>query len=192
MRRASFDAWPCSIARAADLLGDGWTLLVLREVFYGEARFDGLTRSLGIARNTLADRLRGLVDAGLLEKRPYRSDPVRHEYVLTEKGRDFFGVLAAINAWGDRWMADGDGPPVTMHHHRCDTDAQARVVCSACGDLLHADEVTARPGPGYPARLLDDPAVQRRFRYSLQPSARAGGASGEDSHESAAGLPATE
>jgi DNA-binding HxlR family transcriptional regulator len=192
VRRASFDAWPCSIARTADLLGDGWTLLVLREVFYREARFDGLTRSLGIARNTLADRLRRLVDAGLLEKRPYQSDPVRHEYVFTEKGRDFFGVLAAINAWGDRWMADGDGPPVTMHHHRCDTDAHARVVCSACGDLLRADEVTARPGPGYPARLLDDPVVQRRFEYSVQLAARAGGASREDSHESAGGLPATE
>jgi HxlR-like helix-turn-helix len=133
-----------------------------------------------------------LVDAGLLEKRPYQSDPVRHEYVLTEKGRDFSGVLAAITAWGDRWMADGDGPPVTMRHHRCHTDAHARVVCSACGDLLRADEVTARPGPGYPARLLDDPVVQRRFGYSVQPSAPAGGASGEDPHESAAGLPATE
>jgi DNA-binding HxlR family transcriptional regulator len=163
VRRASFEGWPCSIARAADVLGDGWTLLVLREVFYGEARFDGLTRSLGIARNTLADRLRRLVDAGLLEKRPYQSEPVRHDYVLTQKGSDFFGVLAAFSAWGDRWMADGDGAPVTMRHDVCGSDAHARVVCSACGEPLHADAITARPGPGYPARLLDDAGVQRRF-----------------------------
>jgi DNA-binding HxlR family transcriptional regulator len=168
VRRASFDSWPCSIARTADLLGDGWTLLVLREAFYGEARFDGLTEALGIARNTLADRLRRLVDAGLLEKRPYQSDPVRHDYLLTEKGRDFFGVLAAINAWGDRWMAGGDGPPVTTRHDVCGSDTRALVVCSGCGEPLHADDVTARPGPGYPARLLDDPGVQRRFGLTAQ------------------------
>jgi len=181
VRRASFDSWPCSIARTADLLGDGWTLLVLREAFYGESRFDGLSQSLGIARNTLADRLRRLVDAGLLEKRPYQSDPVRHDYVLTEKGRDFFGVLAAINAWGDRWMAGPDGPPVTMRHDLCGSDAGARVVCSVCGEPLHADDVTARPGPGYPARLLDDPRVQRRFgptEHSSGPKAPQGAAAG--------------
>src|ERR671920_79401 len=104
MRRTSFTNWPCSIARAADLLGDGWTLLVLREAFYGQTRFEGFTDDLGIARNTLTDRLRRLVDAGLLERRQYQTDPVRHDYELTEQGRDFFGVLAALNAWGDKWL----------------------------------------------------------------------------------------
>ena len=164
MRRTSFEGWPCSIARTADLLGDGWTLLVLRDAFYGETRFDGFVQGLGIARNTLTDRLSRLVDTGLLEKRRYQADPVRHDYVLTEKGSDFFGVLAALNAWGDRWLAGGGDAPVLLHHDACGSDTTAEVVCGACRQPLHGGDVTARPGPGYPARLLGTPDVQRRFR----------------------------
>ncbi|AYN42772.1 transcriptional regulator [Streptomyces dangxiongensis] len=174
MRRTSFDNWPCSIARTVDILGDGWTLLVLREVFYGESRFDGFIASLGIARNTLTDRLRRLEDAGLLHRRAYRTDPVRHEYLLTDKGRDFFGVLAAINAWGDRWLADDSGAPVVMRHTACDHDTHAQVVCSACGEPLRHEDVDVRTGPGYPVRLLDDPAVRARFDRNGRPEATAG------------------
>jgi DNA-binding HxlR family transcriptional regulator len=163
MRRTSFESWPCSIARTADLLGDGWTLLVLREAFYGESRFDGFVASLGIARNTLDERLRRLVEAGVLERRPYQEQPVRSDYVLTERGRDLFGVLAALNTWGDRWLAGEEGAPVALRHDGCGSEAGARVVCAGCGEDLRADAVTARPGPGYPAALLDDPAVRRRF-----------------------------
>ncbi|MET9453053.1 winged helix-turn-helix transcriptional regulator [Streptomyces cinerochromogenes] len=169
MRRTSFDSWPCSIARTVDILGDGWTLLVLREIFYGESRFDGFIDSLGIARNTLTDRLRRLEGAGLLERRPYQNEPVRHEYLLTDKGRDFFGVLAAINAWGDRWLTDDDGIPVVMHHTACGHDTQAKVVCSSCGEPLHHQDVAVRTGPGYPARLLDNPDVQARFAMDEHP-----------------------
>ncbi|MFD5103084.1 winged helix-turn-helix transcriptional regulator [Streptomyces albidochromogenes] len=169
MRRTSFDSWPCSIARTVDILGDGWTLLVLREIFYGESRFDGFIDSLGIARNTLTDRLRRLENAGLLQRRPYQSEPVRHEYLLTDKGRDFFGVLAAINAWGDRWLSDDDGIPVVMHHTACGHDTQAKVICSSCGEPLHHQDVVVRTGPGYPARLLDSPDVQARFAIDGHP-----------------------
>ena len=93
-----------------DLLGDWWTPLVLREAFYGIRRFDEFQQGLGIARNTLADRLRRLVDEGLLEKRPYQHDPVRYDYVLTEKGRDFFGVLGGDGALG-RPLARRRGRP---------------------------------------------------------------------------------
>ncbi|MEV6806769.1 winged helix-turn-helix transcriptional regulator [Streptomyces sp. NPDC017405] len=175
MRRISFDGWPCSIARTVDVLGDGWTLLVLREVFYGESRFDGFISTLGIARNTLADRLRRLEDAGILRRSAYQSDPVRHEYLLTDKGRDFFGVLAAINAWGDRWLADDDGVPVTVHHTSCGHDTRAEVVCAACGKPLHSEDVTLRTGPGYPARLLADPAVRTRFGAGRPVDATSGG-----------------
>ena len=109
MRRTSFAHWPCSVARTMDLLGDWWTPLVLRESFYGIRRFDEFQQALGIARNTLVDRLRRLVDEGLLEKVPYQTEPVRHDYVLTEKGRDFWQVLAAMMTWGDRWLADEAG-----------------------------------------------------------------------------------
>lgn len=163
MRRTSFAEWPCSIARTMDLLGDWWTPLVLREAFYGVRRFDAFQQELGIARNTLSERLRRLVAAGLMEKRPYETAPVRYEYLLTESGREFFGVIAAMSRWGDRWLAEQAGPPVTLRHDTCGHDTHAEVVCAHCREPLAADDVTPRLGPGYPERLLARPDVRRRF-----------------------------
>jgi DNA-binding HxlR family transcriptional regulator len=166
MKRASFARWPCSIARAMDLLGDWWTPLVLREAFYGIRRFDEFQRELGIARNTLAARLRRLAGEGLLERQLYQREPARYEYVLTEKGRDFFGVLAAMSAWGDRWLAGEDGPPVVFRHESCGRDTGAEVVCAGCGEPMRAQDTTMRMGPGYPERLKSRPDVRRRFGLS--------------------------
>jgi DNA-binding HxlR family transcriptional regulator len=163
MRRTSFAQWPCSIARTMDLLGDWWTPLVLREAFYGIQRFDAFQQALGIARNTLTDRLRRLVDEGLLEKRPYQTEPVRYDYVLTEKGRDFYGVLLVMNRWGDRWLAGEAGPPVTMLHETCGRESHAEVVCADCGEPMTADNTRARMGPGYPPHLAGRPDVRERF-----------------------------
>lgn len=163
MRRTSFANWPCSIARTMDLLGDWWTPLVLREAFYGVTRFDAFQQELGIARNTLADRLRRLVDEGLLDKRPYQSDPVRHDYVLTEKGRDFFGVLAAMNTWGNRWLSGDEGAPVVFRHEPCGHDSAAEVVCAHCKEPMTAADTRPRMGPGFPARLAERADVRRRF-----------------------------
>ena len=106
MKRTTFADWPCSVARTVDLIGDWWTPLVLREAFWGVRRFDDFQRSLGIGRNILSQRLGRLVDEGMLERRPYQDHPPRHEYVLTDKGRDFFPVLAALDALG-RPLAGG-------------------------------------------------------------------------------------
>jgi DNA-binding HxlR family transcriptional regulator len=163
MRRASFADWPCSIAQTVDLLGDGWTPLVMREAFYGIRRFDEFQHELGIPRNTLTDRLRRLVDEGLLEKEMYDSQPRRYEYLLTDKGRDFFGVLAAMSRWGDRWLAGDDGAPVIFHHATCAQDTHAEVVCAACMEPMRAEDTSMRIGPGYPERLKSRPEVQRRF-----------------------------
>lgn len=168
MRRTSFANWPCSAARTLDLLGDSWTPLVLREAFYGIRRFDDFQRELGIARNTLADRLRRLVDGGLLEKHVYETQPARYEYLLTESGRDFYRVILTMVAWGDRWLADEAGPPVTVRHDTCGHDATAEVVCSHCKEPLAWEDVTWLPGPGYPARLLSRPDVRRRFRLDAR------------------------
>ena len=146
-----------------DLLGDWWTPLVLREAFYGIHKFDDFQRELGIARNTLNDRLHRLVGEGLLEKRPYQREPMRYDYVLTEKGTDFFGVLAAMSRWGDRWLADEEGAPIVLHHEPCGHDTQAEVVCASCGEPMRAQDTTMRMGPGYPDRLKSRPDVQRRF-----------------------------
>jgi DNA-binding HxlR family transcriptional regulator len=163
MRRTSLRGWPCSIARTVDLLGDWWTPLVLREAFYGVRRFDQFQAGLGIARNTLTERLGRLVDEGLLRKEPYQRDPVRYEYVLTEKGNDFYPVLAAMAAWGDRWLDGGVGRPVTLHHKACGCDVEARVVCSQCGEAITHDTVEHRMGPGYPAKLAGRADVVVRF-----------------------------
>ncbi|MEU6069758.1 MULTISPECIES: winged helix-turn-helix transcriptional regulator [Streptomyces] len=164
--RPSFANWPCSIARTVDVIGDAWTALVLREAFYGIRRFDEFQQELGIARNTLADRLRRLVDEGLLDKRLYESEPPRHEYLLTEKGRDFFPVLAAMTRWGDKWLAGDEGVPVTLHHEVCGHDAHAETVCSACGEPMRSEDTSPRMGPGYPERLRTRPDIQRRFARS--------------------------
>jgi DNA-binding HxlR family transcriptional regulator len=144
VKRTPFSDWPCSLARTVDILGDWWTPLVLRDCFMGVRRFDDFQRSLGIGRNILAQRLGRLVDEGLLERRPYQDHPPRHEYVLTEMGRDFFPVVAAIMRWGDRWLAGADGPPRALHHTLCAHDMHAEVVCSACGEPLAWRDVRAR------------------------------------------------
>jgi DNA-binding HxlR family transcriptional regulator len=136
---------------------------VLRDAFYGIRRFDEFQRGLGIARNTLTDRLRRLVDEGLLEKHAYQQDPVRYDYVLTDKGQDFFGVVAAMMAWGDRWLADAAGPPITLHHARCGHDAEAQVVCDHCKQPLRPGETAMQMGPGYPTKLGRRPDVISRF-----------------------------
>ncbi|WP_431969844.1 winged helix-turn-helix transcriptional regulator [Nocardia sp. bgisy134] len=163
MKRLSFAHWPCSIARTADIVGDSWTLLVLREAFYGIHRFDQIQRALGIPRNTLTERLGKLLEEGLLIKRAYTDEPKRYEYVLTEKGRDFFGVIAAITRWGDRWLAGEEGAPITLHHESCGHDTHAEVVCAECGHSLRAEETTMHTGPGYPEQLARHPEVRRRF-----------------------------
>jgi DNA-binding HxlR family transcriptional regulator len=162
MGRTSFAKWPCSIARAMDLIGDPWTPLILREAFYGFHRFDDFQQELGIARNTLADRLRMLVEAGLMTKQAYQSEPVRYDYVLTEMGRDFFPVLATISRWGDRWLAGEEGPPTQFHHAGCGP-THAEVVCARCGERMRDSDTTWHMGPGYPPHIATRPDVVKRF-----------------------------
>jgi len=102
MKRASFEHMPCPAAQAMELIGDGWNLLILREAFYGASRFDQFAAHLGIASNTLSNRLKTLVDNGLFERRLYSTRPARHEYLLTAKGRDLRPVILTLMQWGRR------------------------------------------------------------------------------------------
>jgi DNA-binding HxlR family transcriptional regulator len=113
VQRTRFNRWPCPIARAADVFGDGWTQIVMREAFYGCRRFEDFQQSLGMSRATLGQRLNRLVSEGMLEKVPYQNKPVRYEYRLTEKGRSFFDVLAAMWRFGEDWLFS-QGPPVRL------------------------------------------------------------------------------
>lgn len=155
-QRTDTSGWPCSIARSVNVLGDGWVLLILRDACLGVRRFDDFQRDLGVGRNVLADRLARMVDEGLLRTEAYSEHPPRHEYRLTDKGRDAYTVLAAMAAWGDRWLAGPDGPPVLLHHTACGHDQRAAVVCGECGEPLDVRQVRARPGPGAPP--TDDPS----------------------------------
>ncbi len=145
----------------------------MRELFYGETRFDGFVHTLGIARSTLTTRLNHLLEAGLVTRQEYQRDPVRCEYLLTEKGQDFFGVIAAINAWGDRWMSDDSGVPVVIRHETCGHDLQAVVVCQYCGDEVRYGDFSVHLGSGYPAHLRGNPDIAARLdRASASESAR--------------------
>lgn len=113
MRRTRFDDWPCPIARTTDLIGDWWTPLVMREVFSGRRRFDEFEEALGVPRAVLTARLKRLCDEGMLTKVPYQERPTRYEYRLTDKGRAFWDVLAAMWRWGGDWLwPDGESPVV--------------------------------------------------------------------------------
>jgi DNA-binding HxlR family transcriptional regulator len=149
MDRAAFDAWQCSVARTAGLLGDPWTLLILRDAHYGLRRFEEFHTSLGLSRNILSERLGRLVARGLMDKVTYRENPVRAEYTLTSMGNEFFAVLVAMVSWGDRWLDDGAGAPVILHHTPCNHDVQASVVCTNCGQAIRSADVQFRVGPGH-------------------------------------------
>ncbi|HYZ52312.1 MAG TPA: helix-turn-helix domain-containing protein [Streptosporangiaceae bacterium] len=163
MKRTPFSSWPCSVARTIDVVGDWWTPLVLREAYFGTRRFDDFERILGIGRNVLTQRLNRLVAEELLRRVPYQERPLRHEYVLTEKGRDFFPVLAAISRWGDRWLAAPEGPPVVLHHTTCGHATHAEVVCARCREPLALEDVEPRLGPGFPAALREKAQATGHF-----------------------------
>jgi len=137
----------CSIQRTLALVGDRWTLLILRDLFRGVRRFGQLQEDLGIARNLLADRLAKLVDAEIVEKVPYQDRPVRHEYLLTHKGRDLSPSLVALMGWGDRWCSAG-GPPTLLVHADCGTPLEQVTRCPTCHDPLSPSDIRSRPGPG--------------------------------------------
>jgi DNA-binding HxlR family transcriptional regulator len=138
------------MARSIDVLGDHWNLLLIREACLGTRRFDDFQRTLGIGRNILTVRLARLVDEGLLDRVEYQQSPPRSEYRLTEKGREVYPVLAAMAAWGDRWLTGPEGTPLVLHHTTCDHDMLAVVTCSVCAEPLDVRHVRATRGPGYP------------------------------------------
>lgn len=137
MRRTRFDQDQCPIARATDLLGDWWTPMVMRSALFGCARFEQFQAALGVSRTTLTQRLNRLVDEGMLERVPYQTNPVRHEYRPTTKGLEFFDVLAVMWTWGDRWMFEG-GPD--------GNGAVLRFADKESGETIRPTVVDARTG----------------------------------------------
>jgi DNA-binding HxlR family transcriptional regulator len=148
MRAADIAEERCSIARPAALLGDRWTLVILRQAFSGVKRFEDFQSSLDISRSLLSERLGRLVNAGVLRREPYK-DAVRtrDRYRLTEMGLDLYPVLMALREWGDRYMAE-EGPPVQIRHKGCGGEPTLELRCSECGEEVGARDAEAVPGPG--------------------------------------------
>ena len=142
----TYDSQICSIARALEVIGERWSLLIVRDaLFAGVTRFSDFQHNLGIATNVLASRLDAFVAAGIMER--VGDGPT--EYLLTDKGRDLAPALIALTEWGDRWAAPG-GPPVLYRHRVCGSDVRSDVTCSACGQVHDLSEIDALPGPGMP------------------------------------------
>jgi DNA-binding HxlR family transcriptional regulator len=139
---------PCSVARTVAVIGDRWSLLILRECFLRKRRFEAFESSLGITRHLLSDRLKKLVRFGVLRKIPYQESPKRYEYILTERGLDLYPVIMSIVHWGDIHMGDARGRPMLHQHKACGHMFDPVMVCSECGEPLSAKAVHVHRGPG--------------------------------------------
>lgn len=148
MLRSDYPGQVCSIAKSLEVIGERWSLLIVRDVMNGNRRFGQIQQSLGVARNVLSARLQRLVEEGILERRAYQESPPRHEYFLTEKGLDLWPALIALLAWGDRYSAGETGPPRLIVHKECGGQVSDRGTCERCGEVLHARDATQIPGPG--------------------------------------------
>jgi DNA-binding HxlR family transcriptional regulator len=156
MLPADYTSQNCSIARTLEVVGERWSILIVREAFLGIRRFDEYQRRLGIARNILQARLERLVEEGIMRRELYQERPPRYEYHLTSKGVDLWPTVVALLKWGDRHAAPA-GPPVIIEHKGCGGEVDDRRRCTKCGADLEPWHATARRGPG--ARAADPPPV---------------------------------
>jgi DNA-binding HxlR family transcriptional regulator len=154
MLRNDYEGQVCSVAGTLEVIGERWSLLVIREVFHGRRRFNQMQRVLGVARNVLASRLERLVDEGILERRIYSEQPERYEYFLTEKGLDLWPLMVALMHWGDKHLPEPGGPPARIvHKGECGGTVNDRRICERCGR-----ELTVRE-----ARAVLSPEAERAF-----------------------------
>ena len=156
-----YDSQVCSIAGALDVVGERWSLLIVRNVLLGLRRFDEIQENLGIARNVLQAHLTRLQEHGVIDKRLYQEHPTRYEYRLTEKGLDLWPTIVALMQWGDRYAVPAGGPVVLLEHRGCGGAVDEHRVCAACGAKLSVRDARAVAGPGAPP---DHPLLRRAAR----------------------------
>jgi len=149
MRWDQIDEQPCSVARTLSVIGDRWTLLIIRDAFLKIRRFEDFQKNLGISRHRLSDRLKKLVEAGVFEKRPYQESPARYEYRLTEKGLELHPIVVAMVQWGNRWMDQGKGAPIVYQHKTCGQVFTPVLTCAECHEPLTPRDMKVLPGPGF-------------------------------------------
>ncbi|BBK34793.1 HxlR family transcriptional regulator [Stella humosa] len=155
MRWSDIGDSACSIARALAIVGDRWTMLVLREAFFGVRRFEDFQRLTGASPRLVSDRLAKLVAEGVMDKRPYQDRPVRHEYRLTAKGRELHPVMVMLSLWGQRWMGDPARPPVRLVHRAdrggCGRATRPTLVCAECAGPIAPGDIAVEFSPAYAA-----------------------------------------
>jgi len=154
MRWNEISTMTCSIARTLSVVGDRWTMLVIRDVFLGIRRFEAIQSDLRITPHRLSDRLHKLVSSGILKRVAYQERPRRWEYRLTEKGIDLYPLIVAMVRWGDRWAAGREGAPVELVHRPCGHVIEPQLTCPECASEIDPREMTARPGPALRKREL--------------------------------------
>jgi DNA-binding HxlR family transcriptional regulator len=147
VERKSFSEMDCSVAQCLEIVGEWWSMLIIRDAFMGITRFDDFQQRLGISRNILQQRLNHLVEADVLKKVPYSERPPRHDYKLTDRGRDLWPVLTAMRQWGDAHAAPA-GPPIQVVHRDCGEVTRVVLICESCGERIGPRDVKAVPGPG--------------------------------------------
>ncbi len=146
----TYDSQVCSIARSLEVIGERWSLLIVRDaVFGGATRYSDFQRNLGIATNILKARLDGFVEAGIMRRHRYSEQPPLYEYLLTDKGRALAPALVALTEWGDSWATDGE-PPILYTHAVCGAGITQQTVCAHCGQVTDPTEIQANLGPGMP------------------------------------------
>ncbi|MFF1906117.1 winged helix-turn-helix transcriptional regulator [Kitasatospora sp. NPDC058218] len=153
----------CSLARALEVVGERWSLLIVRDAFYGVHRFNDFLAHLDIPRAVLTSRLQALVAAGVLRKEPYQSSPVRHGYVLTSAGRELWQPIYGLAQWGERNASTG-GPRTVFSHAACGTRLDPVGACPLCGGAVAPENITMQPGPSAQDRLRQDPVSRALAR----------------------------
>jgi DNA-binding HxlR family transcriptional regulator len=178
MERTNYETSNCSIGRTLDVLGQKWTLLIIRECFYGATRFEQFHRVLQCPRNLLTSRLALLVDEGILERTEYREPGSRPrlEYRMTDKGQELMHIMLAVMQWGDRHKADPEGPPVIARHVGCGEELHVTFACEKGHIVTEPEEIEMVAGPGAlsSAAAVEVPATEILTAEPPVPAARLG------------------
>ena len=172
MKRTSFAEADCPIARSLDVVGEWWTLLIIRNIFYGIRRFDALLNYLEISRNVLTDRLQTLVENDLLEKKLYQENPPRFEYHLTEKGEGLYPILIAYWSWGDKWLPKEKTAKIKMRHETCGETMTPTLVCSHCQESLSPQDVQYQVGSR--GNLASSEQMQEMAKGKIKKTSKSG------------------
>lgn len=153
MRWADIGEEVCSVSRSLSVVGDKWTLLIIRSAFLGARKFSDFQSEIGMTRHRLSDRLGKLVDDEVFVKVEYQNNPVRYEYRLSPKGVELYPIIMSLVKWGDKWMAGEDGKPMEYIHKTCGSNVMPVLTCPACADEVDPREMSVVPGPALKAVL---------------------------------------